>query len=222
MSSKDVQSNAKCMELVERVMQFKRHMTERDPPLTICTNPVARPRLPNAIIFAIGGHNCHHPTRLTEVYDIRADCWTVMQDHQPQTLLNHGAVYYNGSIYCVGGCSYNNGTSSMYRFDLMTRTWHEAASMQWHRNDLTVTELNGCIYAIGGRDEMRSDLRTAERYKLETNQWSCIAIMHEPRADASSTALNNRVSEAGEQLEILLELKKCRQERLVHQLTCLC
>lgn len=205
MHSEAVQSNAECIELVRHAMLFKDHMTFTNPSITFYTNLVARPRLPNVIIFAIGGtNNLDTQTEVTEVYDISANCWNIVADHHVNGLINHGTAYYNGSVYCIGG-NFKYTANTMYRFDLMTCTWHEAAPMHCNRSHLSVTELNGYIYAIGGSaDSSRG--KTAERYKPETNQWSWIASMHEPRFNARCASFNNKVSEVKEQLEIILEL----------------
>lgn len=200
----DVKNNADCMDFVSKAELFHRHMD----PLTIYSDPIARPRLPNTIIFAHGGWSGRHPTHVIEVYDIRGDCWRTLETEEQFTCAYHGTVYYNESIYCIGGFFESSSSSSMFRLDLTTGAWHESAPMHCRRCYVSVSLLNGYIYAIGGRDD-RLRLNTAERYKPETNQWNYIASMHEARSDASCTTFNSMVSDVKEQLEIIMETVTC-------------
>uniref|UniRef100_A0A8C5GR96 Kelch like family member 10 n=1 Tax=Gouania willdenowi TaxID=441366 RepID=A0A8C5GR96_GOUWI len=75
-----------------------------------------------------------------------------------------------------------------------THTWQEMSPMQEPRALMSVTELKGCIYAMGGyRDDDGTLLRTAERYQPNINQWTFIASMNEERIRASCTTLNNKI-----------------------------
>uniref|UniRef100_A0A8C5GBE8 Uncharacterized protein n=1 Tax=Gouania willdenowi TaxID=441366 RepID=A0A8C5GBE8_GOUWI len=81
----------------------------------------------------------------------------------------------------------------VWRFNLVTHTWQEMSPMQESRALMSVTELKGCIYAMGGfRDDVISH-RTAERYQPNINQWTFIASMNEGRIRASCSTLNNKI-----------------------------
>ncbi|KAM7384375.1 hypothetical protein PAMA_011636 [Pampus argenteus] len=155
-------------------------------------NPLTRPRMPTAIVLAIGGWRGGDPTNCIEAYDIRADFWINLTNNQESPCAYHGAVVLNGSVYCVGGFDRVEHFNSVRRFDLITHTWHEVAPMYFNRCYVSVTVLNGCIYAMGGYDG-HVRLNSAERYRPETNQWSVIAPMHEHRSDASCTVLHDKV-----------------------------
>lgn len=155
-------------------------------------NHLARPRLPNVILFAIGGWSGGDPTNGIEVYDVRADHWINVTNNLERPRAYHGAAFLNGYVYCIGGFDRVEHFNSVRRFDLSTHTWHEAAPMHYRRCYVSVTVLNGCIYAMGGYDG-HARLSSAERYRPETNQWSLIAPMHEQRSDASCTTLYDKV-----------------------------
>ena len=55
--------------------------------------------------------------------------------------------------------------------------------MHSHRCYVSVAELNGFIYALGGFDGTHR-LNTAERYDPSTNQWTLIPSMNVSRSDA--------------------------------------
>ncbi|KAM6929520.1 kelch-like protein 10 [Lycodopsis pacificus] len=160
---------------------------------SILYTPLARPRLPPAILLAVGGWNTDSPTNIIEAYDIRADRWVNVpnkEEHIPRAY--HGTVFLDGSVYCVGGFNGVQQFSSVHRFDLGTHTWQEVAQMHSRRCYLSTTLMDGCIYAMGGCDG-HERLRSAERYQPRINQWNVIAPMHEQRSDASCTTIDGKV-----------------------------
>ncbi|KAM8840470.1 kelch-like protein 10 [Spinachia spinachia] len=185
MQNELVINNPECLQLVMETAETMINRKNRP-------SGSSRPRLPNAIMLAIGGWSGGDPTNSIEAYDIRADYWINVTITQERPRAYHGTAFLNGSAYCVGGFDRAEQFNSVRRFDLTTHTWHEAASMYYRRCYVSVTVLHGCIYAMGGYDG-HTRLCTAERYRPETNQWSLIAPMQEHRSDASSTTLHNMV-----------------------------
>ncbi|CAJ1083403.1 kelch-like protein 10 [Xyrichtys novacula] len=186
MSNELVRNNAHCMQELRGLAQI----TESGPPDVF--NPYSCPRLPPAILLAIGGWSGGDPTNGIEAYDVRANHWHNFTDNSEHPRAYHGIAYLNGSVYCVGGFDRLEHFNSVRRLDLSTYTWHEVAPMYCRRCYVTVTVLDGWIYALGGFDG-HTRLNTAERYRPETNQWSMIPPMNERRSDADCTTLNNKV-----------------------------
>ncbi|XP_056263171.1 kelch-like protein 10 [Pseudoliparis swirei] len=184
LSNELVSTSTECLSMAEGVLEAIGHIRT--------SNPLSRPRLPNAVLLAIGGWSGGYPTNGVEAYDFRADCWMNMTDNRERPLVGHGTAVLNGSLYCIGGFDQEEHFNSVLKFDLRTRVCHEAASMCHHRCYVSVTVLDGCIYAMGGLDG-NSRLCTAERYRPEANQWSLIAPMQEHRSNASSTTLHNKL-----------------------------
>uniref|UniRef100_A0A3B3ZIA6 BTB domain-containing protein n=1 Tax=Periophthalmus magnuspinnatus TaxID=409849 RepID=A0A3B3ZIA6_9GOBI len=143
-----------------------------------------RPRLPGAILLAIGGWSGDDPTNGIEAYDYKADRWVNVTNHQERARAYHGSVFLNGFVYCVGGFDGTEHFNSVRRLDLATRTWHEMPPMYHRRCYVSVAVLNGCIYAMGGYNG-HIRLNTAEVFDSETNQWSQIPPMNEQRSDAN-------------------------------------
>uniref|UniRef100_A0A3P8ST07 Kelch like family member 10 n=1 Tax=Amphiprion percula TaxID=161767 RepID=A0A3P8ST07_AMPPE len=185
LSNELVQNNAECMTLVNDAIAIlpNQHRYYNCP---------ARPRLPNAILFATGGFSGDDLTHVTEVYNVRTDDWITVTDSLQHPRAYHGTVFLNGYIYCIGGRDRTEKFNSVCRFDLRAHTWQEVAPMYFRRCYVSVTVLNGIIYAMGGFDG-HDRLSTAECYQPETNQWSVIASMHEQRSDASCTALHEKI-----------------------------
>ncbi|XP_028276131.1 kelch-like protein 10 [Parambassis ranga] len=181
LSNKLVTDNLRCQAMVSEVIKCKDRI-------------LGRPRLPSAILLAIGGLNgIRDLNNVIEAFDVRVNHWMNITEPSEPLRAYHGAAYLGGYVYCVGGCDQVFiATNNVRRFDLSTRTWQEVAPMYYHRGCVSVTVLNGCIYAMGGYDGHIS-LRSAEFYQPETNQWLEIAPMCERRSDASCTTLNGKI-----------------------------
>ncbi|XP_029299567.1 kelch-like protein 10 [Cottoperca gobio] len=192
MSNELVTNNIECQPIVKEASETIFHIMTNRHNVFGLSHPLARPRLPNAILLAIGGWSGGDPTNGIEAYDIRTDYWINVSNSHERPRAYHGTAFLNKNVYCVGGFDRVEHFNSVRRFDLSTRTWHEVASMYCRRCYVSVTVLNGYIYAMGGYDG-HTRLNTAERYRPETNQWSLIAPMHEHRSDASCTTLHNKV-----------------------------
>ncbi|XP_068180116.1 kelch-like protein 10 [Antennarius striatus] len=192
MSNPYLRNNTQCVQIIINALQLKYRLLNATPPMTFCSNYTARPRLPNAVMFAIGGWCSTHVTNIIEVYDIRADYWLNITDHQESPRGCHGTVFHNGFIYCIGGSNGEDACNNMRKFDVKRCIWLEAAPMNHCRCYVSVAALGGFIYALGGFDGNRR-LRTAERYRPEINQWSLIASMHDVRSDCGCAVFNNKI-----------------------------
>lgn len=153
---------------------------------------LACPRLPQAVLMAIGGWSGENPTNGIELYDNRANRWVSVANNDETPRAYHGSVFLNGSVYCIGGFDGLEQFCTTHKYDLVNHTWQEVANMHTSRCYVSVTLLDGFIYAMGGYDGAER-LETAERYAPDTNQWTMIAPMTEQRSDASSTALNGKI-----------------------------
>uniref|UniRef100_A0A4W6C8D4 Kelch like family member 10 n=1 Tax=Lates calcarifer TaxID=8187 RepID=A0A4W6C8D4_LATCA len=192
MSNELVKKNTECLQMAHDAMQAITHIITNSPSVSGLCSPLARPRLPDAILLAIGGWSGGDPTNGIEAYDVRADRWLNVTNNLERARAYHGAAFLKGYVYCVGGFDRVEHFNSVRRFDLNTHTWHEVAPMHCRRCYVSVTVLNGYIYAMGGYDG-HTRLSSAERYRPEINQWSLIAPMHEQRSDASCTTLHDKV-----------------------------
>ncbi|KAJ8347376.1 hypothetical protein SKAU_G00287770 [Synaphobranchus kaupii] len=192
MMSSSVMKDIECTPFI---MNTLRTITaSNDNSLNYCLRQ-GRPRLPYAVLLAIGGWSGNRPTNVIESYDTQTNCWvTVAQTESPRAY--HGTVYLNGFLYCLGGYNAVEFFSAACKFDPVTRTWHNVAPMHSRRCYVSVAVLHGCIYAMGGFDGY-TRLSSAERYEPTTNQWSLISPMNEHRSDASAAALDGKVYVCG-------------------------
>ncbi|XP_009892731.1 PREDICTED: kelch-like protein 10 [Charadrius vociferus] len=187
-----VKDNEECKVLVINTLTEMYNLNMYGPSSSDFTQRLTRPRLPYAVLFAIGGWSGGSPTNAIETYDSRADQWVNVTCEQESPLAYHGTAYFNGFVYVVGGFDSTDYFSSVKRFDPLTKTWQQVAPMHSRRCYVSVAVLNNLLYAMGGFDG-HTRLSTAERYEPETNQWALIAPMHERRSDASATTLHEKV-----------------------------
>lgn len=188
-----VRDNEECKVLIINTLTEMYNLNMHGPSYSDFTNPLSRPRLPYAILFAVGGWSGGSPTNAIETYDARADKWMNVTCEQESPLAYHGTAYLKGFVYVIGGFDSVDYFNRVKRFDPLKKTWQQVAPMHARRCYVSVAVLNNFIYAMGGFDGY-TRLNTAERYKPETNQWTLIAPMHEQRSDASATTLHEKVN----------------------------
>ncbi|XP_060116504.1 kelch-like protein 10 isoform X2 [Heteronotia binoei] len=187
-----VKDSEECKPIIIDALKAMYDLNMNGPSSSDFTNPLTRPRLPYAILFAIGGWSGGSPTNAIETYDARADRWVNVTCQQESPRAYHGAAYLKGYVYIIGGFDSVDYFNSVKRFEPVKKTWHQVAPMHSRRCYVSVTVLDNFIYAMGGFDGYVR-LNTAERYEPETNQWTLIAPMHEQRSDASATTLYGKV-----------------------------
>uniref|UniRef100_A0A8C6S8V8 Kelch like family member 10 n=1 Tax=Neogobius melanostomus TaxID=47308 RepID=A0A8C6S8V8_9GOBI len=187
-----VRQNRDCRALIRTAMKLMTNVRIPSCNASLFPEPLARPRLPRAILVAIGGWSGRDMVNRIESFDNRADCWMSVANDDETPRAYHGTVFLNGSLYLIGGCDELAEQRTVHRYDLAKRTWQEVGPMRSKRCYVSVALLDGLIYAMGGSDGLRR-LETAERYTPDLNQWTMVAPMNEMRSDASSTAHNGKV-----------------------------
>ncbi|XP_064172341.1 kelch-like protein 10 [Anguilla rostrata] len=195
MENSVVKESRECRDLLTRTKRFLQNRLVTRLFSSLISAQPCPPRLPHAILLAVGGWSERSPSSALESYDVRANQWVSVAQDQERPRAYHGAACLGGSVYCVGGRDEEEFFSSVRRFDTATLTWHEAAPMHLRRCYVSVAALGGRVYAMGGFDGHVGH-SSAERYQPEANQWSYIQPMHEQRSDASAAALHGKVGPA--------------------------
>ncbi|XP_069702649.1 kelch-like protein 10 [Periplaneta americana] len=155
-------------------------------------DPLARPRIPYEILFAVGGWSAGSPTSFVETYDTRADRWFLSMNTDITPRAYHGLCTIDNLIYMIGGFDGNEHFNTVRCYNPVTREWKERACMYHARCYVSVCSLGDKIYALGGYNG-RSRMSSAERYSPHNNQWEMIPSMHRQRSDASAAALQNKI-----------------------------
>lgn len=188
-----VKDNANCKDLIISALSEIYDLNSYGQSSSVNANPLTRPRLPYAILFAIGGWSGGGATSAIETYDGRTDKWLNIPWEQESPVAYHGSAYLKGHVYVIGGFDGTDYFNIVKRFDPLQKTWQQVAPMHSRRCYVSVTVVDNFIYAMGGFDGYMR-LNTAERYDPDTNQWTLITPMHEQRSDASATTLNGKVN----------------------------
>ncbi|XP_073532630.1 kelch-like protein 10 [Phyllobates terribilis] len=187
-----IKDNEECKPILINAFKAMYNLNVNGPSNSDFKNPMSRPRLPYAILFAVGGWSGGGPTNAMESYDARAEKWINVTCEEESPRAYHGTAYLKGYVYIIGGFDSVDYFNSVKCFNPVKKTWKEVAPMHSKRCYVSVTILDGNIYAMGGFDG-HFRLNTAERYQPESNQWSLIDPMNEQRSDASATTLNDKI-----------------------------
>ncbi|RWS24731.1 kelch-like protein 10 [Leptotrombidium deliense] len=163
-----------------------------------------KPRIPDEIIFAIGGWLEGVPTTLVETYDIRTNRWFESKISHQFPRAYHGIQILHGIIYIVGGTNGQEILSTLHCYDPSSGKWHQRANMYEQRCYVSTAILNHEIYAMGGHNGIQR-VRTVEKYDHKTNQWHKVEDMNLARSDASATVYQHKIYIAGGLNEQVIE-----------------
>ncbi|KAK7896358.1 hypothetical protein WMY93_021683 [Mugilogobius chulae] len=187
-----LQNNCATKAILRKTIQLMLDARTRGSNISLLPTYLAQPRLPCAVLVAVGGWSGNSPTNSIEAYDNRANRWVGVANSDETPRAYHGSVFLNGSVYLIGGLDGTTPFSTTHKYDLVNHTWQEVAPMHSRRCYVSVSLLDGFIYAMGGYNgELRLD--TAEKYSPEANKWTVIGCMNELRSDASSTSFNGKI-----------------------------
>ena len=128
-----VKDNDDCKPIIINALKAMYDLNMNGPSNSDFRNPLTRPRLPYAILLAIGGWSGGSPTNAIEAYDARADRWVNVTKEEESPRAYHGAAYLNGFVYCVGGFDSVDYFNSVRKFNPVTCTWHQVAPMHSRR-----------------------------------------------------------------------------------------
>ena len=85
-----------CRPLVIETLKFLYDLDMDDSKGVDLTHPLARPRVPHEVMFAVGGWSGGSPTNAIEAYDTRADQWNLIEDND-----KGGIVYLQCHLFGV-------------------------------------------------------------------------------------------------------------------------
>jgi len=100
-------------------------------------------------------------------------------------------VSYNGEVYMFGATNNTNQVDTTYKYNPITNTWSQLASIPTARGEIGAAEVNGIVYCIGGWSGSPSNLN--EAYTISTNSWSTMANTPAALTSAYAVSLNNKV-----------------------------
>ena len=160
----------------------------------------------NGKIYAIGGLGSSGVLKVNEEYDPNADIWTE-KTAMLTPRANIGVCVYQNKIYCIGGTT-SGGVNERYIthqfseinvtglnevYDPTTNTWETKSSMPTPRADVSVSVVNGKIYAIGGYDANLKSIGINEVYDPLNDSWIVETSMLNEVSNCASVVVDNNI-----------------------------
>ena len=165
--------------------------------------PTARCMLSTCVvdrkIYAIGGCTPQGQYFATvELYDPATDIWIEKKEIPTARLLDNSACVVNGKIYVIGGHDGQTTLSTVEEYDPKTDTWTRKADMPTPRCHMSISAVNGRIYAIGGwHTKAFPSVSVVEEYDPITDTWTRKADMPTSRAGFDTAAVNGKIYAIG-------------------------
>lgn len=116
----------------------------------------------------------------------------------PSAEFGPGAVQSNGLLYVAGGVSTVCCTeqNTLQAYDASTNTWTTKASMPTARAFLSVGNVNGVLYAVGGLGQA-GVLNVVEAYDPRTDTWTTKAPMPTAREELAVRVIGGTLYAVG-------------------------
>ena len=155
--------------------------------------PLLHPRSAHAVVtdghavYALGGTGSNgEPVLSVERFD--GERWTEETTLPGEGLNAPAAAVLHGRIYVIGGfgTTTNVATPGVHVYDLVTRTWSEAAPLPAARGGHAAVVLDGKIHVVGGGNEV-STLALHSVYDATADRWTEAAPL--PRSKGSPAAV---------------------------------
>ena len=129
------------------------------------------------------------------VVNVDPQAWTKKADMP--TPRAAAACVVDGKVYAIGGMNGNEPLSIVEGYDPATDRWTKKADLPVLRAGLSVSAVNGRIYAIGGANEKTGPLSTVEEYDPAMDRWTRKADMPTARAALSTSVVNGKIYAIG-------------------------
>ncbi len=140
-------------------------------------------------------------TNQTRLYNISTDSWSAgaAAPLPARAEAAYGDTTHGGFLYVIGGDNYAGVLSDLQRYDPVTDTWTTLTSMPTARAGAAAAVIDDGIFVIGGRQSTSGPcsggpyLGTVEKYDVDTNTWSTVAPLPNPRSDLAAVAHGGKI-----------------------------
>ncbi|WKX93978.1 hypothetical protein Q1695_011328 [Nippostrongylus brasiliensis] len=132
----------------------------------------------NGTIYAVGGWDGAQISREAEMQDPRQGKWISLPSMM-NGLLFFGLAAANGLLYAASGGSGSQALNSVEVYDPRACRWTTAQPLLKKRYDAGVTVFRDQLVVVGGYDENKMDLSSAEM--LTDNGWTFLPEISVPR-----------------------------------------
>ena len=140
-------------------------------------------------------------TNQTRLYNISTDSWSAgaAAPLPARAEAAYGDTTHGGFLYVIGGDNSAGVLSDLQRYDPVTDTWTTLTSMPTARAGAAAAVIDDGIFVIGGRQSTSGPcsggpyLGTVEKYDVDTNTWSTVAPLPNPRSDLAAVAHGGKI-----------------------------
>ncbi len=140
-------------------------------------------------------------TNQTRLYNISRDSWST---GSPAPLparaeAAYGDTTHGGFLYVIGGDNSAGLLSDLQRYDPVTDTWTTLTSMPTPRAGAAAAVIDDGIFVIGGRQSTGGPCSggpysgAVEKYDIDTDTWSTVAPLPNPRSDLAAVAHGGKI-----------------------------
>jgi len=146
--------------------------------------------LPNSILITGGAKS-------NEVFEFRVGK-IVKRCNMLHVRSSHNAVYFKGTVYCIGGYSGTAWHDKCEKIPTSTYNSTAIASMSQRRCAFSSSVCSRLIYVFGGYDGARY-LDGIERYSVDQDRWEVLAcVLHKPLQNTGAAYYaENKIMVAG-------------------------
>ena len=132
----------------------------------------------------------------TELYIPALNKWQLLSRlNYPRA--GNALVHCKGSLYALGGNDGENYLDSVERLSYLDRNWETVAPMQTARYFFAAVELNGYIYAIGGKcacnNGTEATLASVEKFDPTEGSWKYVSDMNFGRKYHAACVLHDKI-----------------------------
>ena len=153
------------------------------------------------IVSAYGFSPVPGNTNLTRLYNISTDSWSTGAPAPLPARADaaSGDTTHGGFLYVIGGGNSGVALSDLDRYDPVTDTWITLTQMPTARAGAAAAVIDDGIFVIGGRQSTSGPcsggpyLDTVEKYDIDTDTWSAVALLPNQRSDLAAVAHGGKI-----------------------------
>ncbi|XP_064192820.1 kelch-like protein 25 isoform X1 [Anguilla rostrata] len=183
-----VASDRRSMQVVEEAMQCKKRILQND---GVVTSPCARPRKSGHTLLILGGQTF----MCDKIYQVDHKAKEIIpKSDLPSPRKEFSACAIGCKVYVTGGRGSENGVSKdVWIYDTVHEEWSKGAPMLIARFGHGSTELENCLYVVGGHTAIAGvfpaspsvSLKQVERYDPLVNKWTMVAPLRDGVSNAA-------------------------------------
>ncbi|KJH40855.1 BTB/POZ domain protein [Dictyocaulus viviparus] len=205
----------------DAIASVERLDPSRSMPVWQCVTPMGKRRcgvgvaVVDNLLYAVGGHDGQTYLNSIERFDPATNQWSCDVAPTSTCRTSVGVAVLDGFLYAVGGQDGINCLDIVERstyyycktyycgiyedicsYDARRNEWTCVAPMGTRRLGVSVSVLNGCLYAVGGSDG-QSPLNTVERLDPRVGRWEVVRPMTTRRKHLGSAIFDGHLYAVG-------------------------